>query len=193
MFIPTKVMSVFLAFATVGFTSPTPGPELAVPSAPDNTIKINSVTDFCMIVPREAHTNIGDSEHPGGMQSYCSHPTDASQGQMPNNFWIEPAMKIGEGVNGKTYVQLTGCINPSTLDRLDPNDTGGQYDSSGGANKLKNPALSTCIGYAHYVELIEPASNLACIRCCQDPDDCRTNGDTLGCKVVIPADYPSSC
>jgi hypothetical protein len=25
-----------------------------------------------LIVPRDPHTNIGDSEHPGGMKTYCS-------------------------------------------------------------------------------------------------------------------------
>lgn len=25
-----------------------------------------------MIMPRDPHTDIGDSEHPGGMKTYCS-------------------------------------------------------------------------------------------------------------------------
>jgi hypothetical protein len=32
--------------------------------APDNMVKITNSTDYCMIVPRTAHTSIGDSEQP---------------------------------------------------------------------------------------------------------------------------------
>jgi len=68
--------------------------------------------------------------------------------------------------------------------------------------------------YNHYVELLEPAGPRACIRCCDDPDDCPThmgqfvpfvlkqklrveptrsllllNKDTEGCPNVIPGNY----
>jgi len=42
---------------------------------------------------------------------------------------------------------VTGCINTSTLDRLNPGDGGGQYDSSGGAGGKGNPIGSKCTGY----------------------------------------------
>ena len=48
---------------------------------------------------------------------------------------------------------VTGCIRPATLDRLNPNDAGGQYDSSGGAGGKGNPQGSVCEGYNHYVEV----------------------------------------
>ena len=87
---------------------------------------------------------------------------------------------------------VTGCINPETLDRINPGDAGGQYDSSGGQGGQGNPAGSVCTGYVdisrkgdlsylfyprynHYVELLEPAGPRACIRCCYDPADCRTD------------------
>ena len=79
---------------------------------------------------------------------------------------------------------VTGCIRPSHLSRLNPNDAGGQYDSSGGAGGkgnpqgsqcLGNPQGSQCLGYKHYVELVEPAGPRACIKCCDDPADCPTN------------------
>jgi len=41
---------------------------------------------------------------------------------------------------------VTGCIDPSALDRLDPDDAGGQYDSSGGISGAGNPIGSVCIG-----------------------------------------------
>lgn len=74
--------------------------------------------------------------------------------------------------------KVTGCINASTLDRINPDDAGGQYDSSGGDGGLGNPRNSVCTGcvsltvslfqftifweltssgrYNHYVELLEP-------------------------------------
>jgi hypothetical protein len=92
--------------------------------------------------------------------------------------------------------EVTGCIRPSHLSRLNPNDAGGQYDSSGGAGGRGNPQGSICLGcdfmtfvnfnvwanlkdfvfsYKHYVELVEPAGPRACIKCCDDPADCPTN------------------
>jgi hypothetical protein len=41
---------------------------------------------------------------------------------------------------------VTGCIRPSHLSRLNPSDSGGQYDSSGGAGGLGNPQGSVCLG-----------------------------------------------
>ena len=70
---------------------------------------------------------------------------------------------------------MTGCIRPSHLTRLNPHDEGGQYDSSGGAGGKGNPQGSQCLGYKHYVELVEPAANRACIKCCDDAADCPTN------------------
>jgi hypothetical protein len=67
---------------------------------------------------------------------------------------------------------VTGCIRPETLDRLNSNDGGGQYDSSGGAGGQGNPAGSKCLGYNHYVELVEPDANRACIKCCDVFADC---------------------
>jgi len=46
---------------------------------------------------------------------------------------------------------VTGCINPQTLDRINPDDAGGQYDSSGGAGGQGNPAGSVCTGYVSFV------------------------------------------
>lgn len=41
---------------------------------------------------------------------------------------------------------VTGCIRPETVDRLNPRDAGGQYDSSGGAGGRGNPQGSACVG-----------------------------------------------
>ncbi|KAJ6551814.1 hypothetical protein B0H19DRAFT_1264446 [Mycena capillaripes] len=160
-------------------------------AAADNIVSVTNANNFCMIMPRNPHTNIGDSEHPGGMKTYCSAAghTDAAQGQLPAQFWRNVAFKSGSGKNGGRFAQLTGCIRPALLDRLNPRDGGGQYDSSGGAGGRGNPQGSVCLGYKHYVELVEPAGPRACIRCCDDPADCPTNKDTQGCPAVIPGNY----
>ena len=142
------------------------------------------------------------------MKTYCSPAGRYSpqQGQLPSDFWSNVAFKSGKGKNGGRYAQrefphflsyhprltpkaVTGCIRPSHLSRLNPNDAGGQYDSSGGAGGHGNPAGSQCLGYKHYVELVEPRGPRACIKCCDDPADCPTNKDTQGCPNVIPGNY----
>ncbi|KAG8727025.1 hypothetical protein FRC12_022863, partial [Ceratobasidium sp. 428] len=57
--------------------------------APDNIVYVTNADKFCMIMPRDPHTNIGDSEHPGGMKTYCSPNGryNSTQGQFPANFW----------------------------------------------------------------------------------------------------------
>ncbi|PWN53851.1 hypothetical protein IE53DRAFT_96392 [Violaceomyces palustris] len=117
------------------------------------------------------------------MQSFCDVPR-SGQGQLPSNFWKNPHYK-----KTSSWVQITGCINPNAGGRLDPNDGGGQYDSSGGDGGLGNPRGSKCTGYNHYVELVEPDVGRACIRCCQNYNDCRLDRDTSGCPAVIPGDY----
>ncbi|KAG8963238.1 hypothetical protein FRC03_003240 [Tulasnella sp. 419] len=190
----TIFTSLTLALATIVVASPTP--ELNIHETRDlnaradltNMVRINSSTDYCLIVPKNKKTNIGDSEYPGGTTTYCSKP-EGGQGQLASNFWKNVSYKKGTGKTGKAYVQLTGCISTKTLDRLNPSDGGGQYDSSGGAGGKGNPQGSKCTGYAHYVELIEPDVNRACIRCCQEYKDCPLDKDTAGCPAVISGNY----
>ncbi|KAH8832181.1 hypothetical protein DL96DRAFT_1459642 [Flagelloscypha sp. PMI_526] len=160
----------------------------------DNIVQITDASNFCMIMPREPHTNVGDSEHPGGMQTYCSpagRSDPSAQGELPGDFWKagEVEFKTGKGRNGGKTVQLTGCINSANVDRLNADDAGGQYDSSGGEGGRGNPQGSVCLGYNHYVELVEPRGPRACIKCCDDPADCPVNIDESGCPSVIPGNY----
>jgi hypothetical protein len=58
---------------------------------------------------------------------------------------------------------VTGCIRPETLDRLNSNDGGGQYDSSGGAGGNGNPAGSKCLGFVLCcVSLARPLLTFSC-------------------------------
>jgi len=169
------------------------GPDMleARAAAADNIVYVTDTSKYCMIMPKDAHTTIGDSEHAGGEKTYCSPAGrySSTQGQLPSNFWSNIAFKSGKGKNGGKYAQLTGCIRPSTLSRLVPSDGGGQYDSSGGSGGKGNPAGSQCLGYNHYVEIVEPENNRACIKCCADSVDCPTNKDTDGCPEVISGNY----
>ncbi|KAG8910935.1 hypothetical protein FRC01_006032 [Tulasnella sp. 417] len=132
--------------------------------SPDNIVYIANAETYCMIMPRNAHTDIGVSETPVSFVQ-------------------------AKGSSGKPYVQLTGCIDPSKIDRLNANDGGGQYDSNGGDGGEGNPINSECIGYNSYVELVEPVTRRACIRCCTDNADCVLTRDTQGCENVIPGEY----
>ncbi|CAE6401793.1 unnamed protein product [Rhizoctonia solani] len=175
------------------------GTALAVPhlknrqAANDNIVYITELVNTdCMILPRYEHTDVGASEYPGGMKTFCS-PNGIFdrnlQGENPQDFWSNVEMSTAPGVNGARRVQLTGCIRPELSSQLNPGDGGGQYDSSGGEGGLGNPQGSVCLGYNHYVELVEPAGRRACIRCCDDPADCPLTMDTLGCQTVIPGNY----
>ncbi|KAG5649810.1 hypothetical protein H0H81_001910 [Sphagnurus paluster] len=184
MFLTPTGLSVIL----ISMLSLIPSARAAQPSpAPDNIVSIKDANTFCMIMPRTPHTNVGDSEHPGGMQTYCTPAARTSplQGELSTSFWRNVAFTTGKGVNGGRYAQqvnivraVTGCIRPETVDRLNPRDSGGQYDSSGGVGGRGNPQGSKCLGYNHYVELVEPAGPRGCIKCCDDPADCPVNKGT---------------
>jgi len=154
-----------------------------------NNVVVNDADNFCLIVPRDPNTAIGESEYPGGTTTYCSPSAKSSdaQGTIPMTFWKTVGFETG--IKTGRYAQLTGCIDPSVLDRLDPDDAGGQYDSSGGTSGTGNPIGSVCTGYNHYIELIEPAGARACIRCCDDAEDCPTHQDRTGCPNAIPGNY----
>ncbi|KAF7331420.1 Allergen protein [Mycena kentingensis (nom. inval.)] len=184
----------FFILSSLSATLATPAvvQNLEARASDDNIVYVTSAEKFCMIMPRDPHTNIGDSEHTGGMKTYCSPAgryNNPLQGQLPADFWSNVAFKTGNGPSGQRYAQLTGCIRPEKLSRLNPDDGGGQYDSSGGAGGRGNPEGSVCLGYKHYVELVEPSDKRACIKCCDDPADCPLDKDTQGCPAVIKGNY----
>ena len=73
--------------------------------------KASDLTPDSMIMPRTPHTNIGDSEHPGGMQTYCSPngKYDSSQGQLPANFWSNVEFKTRTSSRGARFAQRS-CL-----------------------------------------------------------------------------------
>jgi hypothetical protein len=61
----------------------------------------------------EAHTNIGDSERPGGTKTYCSAAAKHSskQGELPPDFWSNVELKKGKGRAGQNYAQCQFCLH----------------------------------------------------------------------------------
>lgn len=151
-------------------------------------VNIGSKTDFCLVVPKDYQTTIGDSEYEGGETVWCDArgtQTPGATGTFQGDFWKQ--VEISSPKDG--VIQMTGCINVSTCDRLVPSDGGGQYDSNGGDGGRGNPAGSYCANYHSYVQLIEPSANRACLRCCANPNDCDLSQDTSGCPTVVPGNY----
>ncbi|OAV98134.1 hypothetical protein PTTG_25815 [Puccinia triticina 1-1 BBBD Race 1] len=130
-------------------------------------VKINTKDDFCLVVPKAPYTKIVDSEKPGGQAVWCQSPsakTSPSAGIFNSPFWSD--VEISRPKAG--VIQMTGCIDVNSSNRLKPNDDGGRYYSDGRSGGQGNPANSFCDPYRAYVELIEPLAKRACIRCCQN-------------------------
>ncbi|KAB5589351.1 putative effector protein [Ceratobasidium theobromae] len=106
-----------------------------------------NISPDCMIMPRDAFSNIGDAQRPGGSKSYCTSKGrfDDVQGRIHANFWSHVEFKNGTGDSGGRQVQLTGCIQPEALDRLNPDDVGEAYTSTGPTGR-GNPRGSKCLG-----------------------------------------------
>ncbi|KAH9817647.1 secreted protein [Melampsora americana] len=156
---------------------------LAPIQAKDLTVSIVDRYSFCLIVPKDPHTNIGDSEYDGGMSLWCQG-INRGQGRF-NNFWNQ--VEVSRPKDG--VLQMTGCFNLGSSDRFNANDDGGQYDSNGGDGGRGNPVGSFCKQYPAYVQLIEPSAKRACLRCCRNKEDCNVSQDTSGCPSVIPGNY----
>jgi len=147
-------------------------------------VSVNGVHDYCMLMPTNPHTTIAESQAPFGVWSRCDPAATKTQAQMlmPSDFWSKVAFKSGDKT-GKRFAQLTGCIRPHTLDRLVPTDPGGQYTES-------QSGEIECVGYNHFVEIVEPAKKRACIKCCDDPADCQKSSKVHPhCPKVIPGKY----
>ncbi|KIM71379.1 hypothetical protein PILCRDRAFT_830381 [Piloderma croceum F 1598] len=192
------VLSALLSVITVLSVVATP----AEPHTLEQRLGVNGPHDFCMLMPSSAHTTIVDS-----LQRYdksdCTcfivynllmselgtwsrfNPAGTklqAQMLMPSNFWSHVSFKSGSTV-GKHFAQLTGCIRPNTLDHLVPSNLGGQY-------YYNHPGESICLGYKHYIEIVEPASRRACIKCCNDPTDCQPSSKVHPhCPTIIPGKY----
>jgi len=157
-------------------TRPTPEPT-GQPSI-ETTVFITSVDDFSLLLP--AIPDEADAK------TYC---TPGSSGDICQR-------KMGEGfitaaslarAHDNSWIQVTGCIDSSKF-HFNSNDNGGQMDV-----RYPNGAHCTFGGEgASFIELVEPALNRFCLRCCSTPNDqinCNSHRDREGCENAIPGIY----
>lgn len=162
---------------------PTPAPT-GTPS-PDTTVHISDEHDFALLLPDRQGELVSDAESDG--VSYCA-PTSGDSSctgrRMQAGFITAAAV---EHADDGSWIQVTGCLDP-TKSLLDPSDTGGQMDV-----RFPNGAQCTFGGYgASFIELIEPAANRFCLRCCASANDqvnCNSHRDREGCPNAIPGVY----
>ncbi|KAF9198461.1 hypothetical protein BGZ49_000710 [Haplosporangium sp. Z 27] len=143
---------------------------------PSQTVHIKSASNWCMMMPPGFGGDIASNEDKA--VAFCTQkdPANPNAKVFPKGFIQSAHFKSGDG-----YVQVTGTIDRSRYS-LDNKDKGGQYD-------IHAPVGSVCAGYNHYVNLIEPHTNVYCIRCCNDKKNCNTGKSTLGCSAIIAGDY----
>ncbi|KAF9943120.1 hypothetical protein KVV02_001394 [Mortierella alpina] len=134
--------------------------------------------DFCLFLPPMYGGGIAENEDRA--VAFCTKPlaNAPKAGILPRGF-IKTAHFVENKAKG--YVQVTGRMDGKKYG-LSKNDGGGQYD-------IKAPRGARCHGYAHFVELVEPDSNIYCIRCCKNKIDCPVNKSTYGCKTVLGGNY----
>ncbi|KAF9286402.1 hypothetical protein BGZ68_002929 [Mortierella alpina] len=150
-------------------------------AAPQQQVKgqtgaIISKDDFCLFLPPMYGGNIAANEDRA--VAFCTKPLASAPkaGILPRGF-----IQSANFVKTKNWVQVTGRMNGKKYG-LSKKDGGGQYD-------IKAPRGSKCSGYAHFVELVEPDSDIYCIRCCKNKVDCPVNKSTYGCRKVLGGNY----
>jgi hypothetical protein len=97
-------------------------PLIPPPSKPSLSLRdvavLTIVYRYCMIMPKDAHTDVGASEYLGGMTTYFSAEgrQDGSQGQFPTDLWGNVELKTATTANGKciqrkSLLPLRRCVD----------------------------------------------------------------------------------
>ncbi|KAJ3277780.1 hypothetical protein HDU76_010176, partial [Blyttiomyces sp. JEL0837] len=140
------------------------------------------------------NVTIGASE--GSAQSFC-YGSISTSGCKPLS--PQSAILSAHFLRATTYIQVTGTFDPSQLQipADDNGELGGQYDDAG----FGVEPFSGCEGYSRYLELVEPALGVFCLRCCKYAEGlnrdydvtapCNAQFDFDGCFNNIPGDYGS--
>ncbi|TFY77701.1 hypothetical protein EWM64_g6313 [Hericium alpestre] len=149
-----------------------------------HNVHIVDAEDFALIMPGAAGELVSDAEADG--ISFCTPGTadPSCTNRLPDGFITAAAIS---NADDGSWIQVTGCMD-ATKFHLDPSDTGGQFDV-----RYPNGAQCTFGGYgASFIELVEPALNRFCMRCCSSADDqvnCNSHMDRLGCENAVPGQY----
>ncbi|KAL5478530.1 hypothetical protein ACEPAI_2714 [Sanghuangporus weigelae] len=159
--------------------APTPAP--TVDGSSDTTVYINDEGDFALLLPNISEELISDAESDG--VSFCM--SGGCTRAMPDGFITAAAVE--RAPDGVSWIQVTGCIDPSKS-TLSTSDDGGQFDV-----RFPNGAQCTFGGYgASFIEQVEPSANRFCLRCCANENDqtnCNSHQDRAGCPIAIPGTY----
>ncbi|KAG1444453.1 hypothetical protein G6F56_010291 [Rhizopus delemar] len=150
-------------------------------NASGQIIQIVDESSFCTFLPPKDETdrNISDSETEANAFCIGSTPLALGAEKLSSGFILS-----AHYVKTDNYVQITGLMNPA-LENLISTDEGGQYD-------IKAPNGASCAGWDYFVNLVEPAGNDYCIRCCNNDSDCNRGISEQGCERIVPGDYSGS-
>ncbi|KAF9276921.1 hypothetical protein BGZ68_009659 [Mortierella alpina] len=146
-------------------------------SVSGKTIAIDNEKQFCLFLPAKKGADI--AKHERTAVAFCTNPHNSETPgarKFPGGFIKSHHLAVMRGVNH--YLQVTGRIDRSKYD-LSKHDQGGQYD-------IKATADSSCAGFNHFVQLIEPNENIYCLRCCMNKKDCPTYKSEKGCRAIFP-------
>ncbi|KAK3814531.1 MAG: hypothetical protein JOS17DRAFT_760690 [Linnemannia elongata] len=138
-----------------------------------------SAHEYCIFLPPKYGGNIADSEDVA--IAFCNKPirTAPKAKILPKDF-IKSVHLVRNTQKG--WVQITGRIDRSKYG-LSKKDEGGQYDT-------RAPRGASYAGYKYFVQIVEPDSDIYCLRACKNKADCPTNKSTRGCQGVLGhADY----
>ncbi|KAG0216320.1 hypothetical protein B0O80DRAFT_471983 [Mortierella sp. GBAus27b] len=151
----------------------------ASPAPKGKAAAIESADRFCIFLPPQPGGGI--AEHEDDATAFCTvaNVNGATGAQVLPRGFIQTAHFTEN--KSKKWVQVTGRMDGKKYS-LSKSDEGGQYDT-------KAPLGASCFGYNYFVELVEPDSDIYCIRCCVNKADCPVNKSTYGCEKVLGGDY----
>ncbi|KAI0690500.1 hypothetical protein C8T65DRAFT_711627 [Cerioporus squamosus] len=161
-----------------------PTPEPTGTSSSSTTVHITDEHDFALLLPNRPGELISEAESDG--VAFCTPGSSDSSCTQSFRDGFVSAAKVATSDDG-LWIQVTGCLDMNKSN-LDPSDTGGQFDV-----RFPNGAQCTFGGYgASFIQLVEPAANRFCMRCCSSADDqtnCNSHQDRDGCQTAIPGMY----
>ncbi|KAI8367481.1 uncharacterized protein BYT42DRAFT_504340 [Radiomyces spectabilis] len=138
-------------------------------------ILVESESRFCSFLPPKPGSDVAKTEKDGVPFCTQSGMVDGAH-QFPAGFIVSAHFQ-----KTSTYSQVTGRIDRSKY-KLSASDGGGQYDQ-------KDIIGGTCNNHKFWVNVVEPDSNIFCIRCCSNTKDCNLGISQYGCRRIVPGNY----